>query len=255
MGTQGVPRATQNHNMGVFMKRIKIKMIRCYHRCKNKIVYAYKRVRVPFVAFLMCFSLLACTLFACKQTAYATGVEEMLYYTYWDLINSIYSVCGYESKTDVSVVNNHGVTGKQAWDNFVTFVENSAKANYKFVGDGMSKAFSELENLVYTVTEKGFSMTQDLYDMLKSVFADQVISENNSLTRVMGGSGLSKDSVVQLVASICGTSVSSVISRRLWNQMVISVTLSLATINCLLARMKSSGFSEEAICSKVLEYG
>ena len=107
------------------------------------------------------------TVYSSVEVARASGVEQMLYYTYWDLITSIYSVCGYESKTDVSVANNHGVTGKQAWDNFVTFVENSAKANYKFVGDGMSKAFSELENLVNTVTEKGVSMTQDLYDMLK----------------------------------------------------------------------------------------
>ena len=114
------------------------------------------------------------TVYSSVGVARASGVEQMLYYTYWDLITSIYSVCGYESKTDVSVANNHGVTGKQAWDNFVTFVENSAKANYKFVGDGMSKAFSELENLVNTATEKGISMTQDLYDMLKSVFANQV---------------------------------------------------------------------------------
>ena len=114
------------------------------------------------------------TVYSSVEVARASGVEQMLYYTYWDLITSIYSVCGYESKTDVSVANNHGVTGKQAWDNFVTFVENSAKANYKFVGDGMSKAFSELENLVNTAIEKGISMTQDLYDMLKSVFADQM---------------------------------------------------------------------------------
>ena len=114
------------------------------------------------------------TVYSSVDVARASGVEQMLYYTYWDLITSIYSVCGYESKTDVSVANNHGVTGKQAWDNFVTFVENSAKANYKFVGDGMSKAFSELENIVNTATEKGISMTQNLYDMLKSVFADQV---------------------------------------------------------------------------------
>ncbi len=130
----------------------------------------------------------------------------MLYYTYWDLITSIYSVCGYESKTDVSVANNHGVTGKQAWDNFVTFVENSAKANYKFVGDGMSKAFSELENLVNTATEKGISMTQDLYDMLKSVFANQVAL--NSSGNFFDDSDF--DAYAKVIAAICGTAVSVV---------------------------------------------
>lgn len=169
-----------------------------------------KRIIKKTMPFVLAVLIVFQTIYSSVQTAQASAIPEVLYYTYWDLINTIYATCGYDSKVDESVVNNHGVTGKQAWSNFVTFVENSAKANYKFVGDGMSKAFSELENLVNTATEKGISMTQDLYDMLKSVFADQVISENNSLTRVMGGSGLSKDSVAQLVASICGTSVSSV---------------------------------------------
>lgn len=169
-----------------------------------------KRIIKKTMPFVLAVLIVFQTIYTSVQTAQAAAIPEVLYYTYWDLINTIYATCGYDSKVDKSVVNNHSVTGKQAWSNFVTFVENSAKANYKFVGDGMSKAFSELENLVNTATEKGISMTQDLYDMLKSVFADQVISENNSLTRVMGESGLSKDSVAQLVASICGTSVSSV---------------------------------------------
>lgn len=169
-----------------------------------------KRIIKKAMPFVLAVLIVLQTMYSSVQTAQASAIPEVLYYTYWDLINTIYATCGYDSKVDESVVNNHGVTGKQAWSNFVTFVENSAKANYKFVGDGMSKAFSELENLVNTATENGISMTQNLYDMLKSVFADQVISENNSLTRVMGESGLSKDSVVQLVASICGTSVSSV---------------------------------------------
>lgn len=131
---------------------------------------------MPFVlAVLIVFQ----TIYSSVQTAQASAIPEVLYYTYWDLINTIYATCGYDSKVDESVVNNHGVTGKQAWSNFVTFVENSAKANYKFIGDGMSKAFSELENLVNTATEKGISMTQDLYDMLKSVFADQVENVSN----------------------------------------------------------------------------
>lgn len=131
---------------------------------------------MPFVlAVLIVFQ----TICSSVQTAQASAIPEVLYYTYWDLINTLYAACGYDSKVDESVINNHGVTGKQAWSNFVTFVENSAKANYKFVGDGMSKAFSELENLVNTATEKGISITQDLYDMLKSVFADQVENVSN----------------------------------------------------------------------------
>lgn len=139
-----------------------------------------KRIIKKTIPFVLAVLIVFQSIYSSVQTAQASAVPEILYYTYWDLINTIYATCGYDSKVDESVVNNHGVTGKQAWSNFVTFVENSAKANYKFVGDGMSKAFSELENLVNTATEKGISMTQDLYDMLKSVFADQVENEHIS---------------------------------------------------------------------------
>lgn len=138
-----------------------------------------KRIIKKVMPFVLAVLIVFQTIYSSVQTAQASAIPEVLYYTYWDLINTIYATCGYDSKVDESVVNNHGVTGKQAWSNFVTFVENSAKANYKFVGDGMSKAFSELENLVNTATEKGISMTQDLYDMLKSVFADQVENVSN----------------------------------------------------------------------------
>lgn len=138
-----------------------------------------KRIIKKTMSFVLAVLIAFQTIYSSVQTVRASAIPEVLYYTYWDLINTIYATCGYDSKVDESVVNNHGVTGKQAWSNFVTFVENSAKANYKFVGDGMSKAFSELENLVNTATEKGISMTQDLYDMLKSVFADQVQYASN----------------------------------------------------------------------------
>lgn len=133
-----------------------------------------KKVLKKFIPLLMAVIVLFQTVYSSVETAKAAALPEVIYYTYWDLISSLYGVCGYDTKIDESVINNHSVTGKQAWDNFVTFVENSAKANYKFLEDGASKAFSELENLVNNVTDKGFSITQDLYDMLKSVFADQV---------------------------------------------------------------------------------
>ena len=165
---------------------------------------------MPFVlAVLIVFQ----TIYSSVQTAQASAIPEVLYYTYWDLINTIYATCGYDSKVDESVVNNHGVTGKQAWSNFVTFVENSAKANYKFIGDGMSKAFSELENLVNTATEKGISMTQDLYDMLKSVFANQVSS-------VKGKNQFdcsSRDSVYNSIVRICGVTDSYKNTSILWD--------------------------------------
>lgn len=159
-----------------------------------------KRIIKKTIPFVLAVLIVFQSVYLSVQTAQASAVPEILYYTYWDLINTIYATCGYDSKVDESVVNNHGVTGKQAWSNFVTFVENSAKANYKFVGDGMSKAFSELENLVNTATEKGISMTQDLYDMLKSVFADQV--ENVSNGNQFDCS--SYDSINKVISAITG---------------------------------------------------
>lgn len=138
-----------------------------------------KKVLKKSIPLLMAVIVLFQTVYSSVETAKAAALPEVIYYTYWDLISSLYGVCGYDTKIDESVINNHSVTGKQAWDNFVTFVENSAKANYKFLSDGASKAFSELENLVNNVTDKGFSITQDLYDMLKSVFADQVANASN----------------------------------------------------------------------------
>ncbi len=138
-----------------------------------------KRIIKKSMPFVLVVLIVFQSVYLSVQTAQASAIPEVLYYTYWDLINTIYATCGYDSKVDESVVNNHGVTGKQAWSNFVTFVENSAKANYKFVGDGMSKAFSELENLVNTATEKGISMSQDLFDMLKDVFGYQIKYANN----------------------------------------------------------------------------
>lgn len=157
-----------------------------------------KRIIKKAMPFVLAVLIVFQSVYLSVQTAQASAIPEVLYYTYWDLINTIYATCGYDSKVDESVVNNHGVTGKQAWSNFVTFVENSAKANYKFVGDGMSKAFSELENLVNTATEKGISMTQDLYDMLKSVFTDQVSnSENNTFSSVYSA----RDFVMNLIGA------------------------------------------------------
>lgn len=138
-----------------------------------------KKVLKKSILLLMVVIVLFQTVYSSVETAKAAALPEVIYYTYWDLISSLYGVCGYDTQIDETVINNHSVTGKQAWDNFVTFVENSAKANYKFLEDGASKAFSELENLVNNVTDKGFSITQDLYDMLKSVFADQVANASN----------------------------------------------------------------------------
>ena len=136
----------------------------------------------------------------------ATGVEEYLYYTYWDLMNSLYAMTGYDMKISKSEIKNHGVSGKQTWKNFTSFVDNTAKIHWKLYSDAGSSAIKELKNLVNTVTEKGISISQDLYDMLKDVFGYQVVT---------GSSGnyseiKSFEAAAAIIAAVCGTSVRDV---------------------------------------------
>lgn len=110
------------------------------------------------------------TVFGSYTQAHATGlgITEMIYYTYWDLINTIYASCGYDVSVSDAQINNHGVTGKQAWDNFCTAVEGTAK----FHGKLFKGCFEELKGLASNATAKGISMSQDLYDMLKDSLCD-----------------------------------------------------------------------------------
>ena len=134
-----------------------------------------KRIIKRVAPILMALVIVSGTVFTNLQVAHATGVEPILYYTYWDLISTLYATCGYETTVDENVVNNHGVTGKQVWDNFCTWVELHVKAHNEMV---LKPAVEELKNLVNTATDKGVSLSQDLYDLLKECFAEQVEYES-----------------------------------------------------------------------------
>lgn len=134
-----------------------------------------KRIIKRVAPILMALVIVSGTVFTNLQVAHATGVESILYYTYWDLISTLYATCGYETTVDENVVNNHGVTGKQVWDNFCTWVDLHVKAHNELV---LEPAVKELKNLVNTATDKGVSLSQDLYDLLKECFAEQVEYES-----------------------------------------------------------------------------
>ena len=137
----------------------------------------------------------------------ATGITDILYYTYWDLISTIYAQCGYSTTVDQEVLNNHGVTGKQVWDNFCTAVEGTAK----FHGKLFKGCFDELKGLASNATAKGISMSQDLYDMLKDALATHAEECSTAYTGVIS----SVDSAKSIIAGICGTSVKAVPSYGL----------------------------------------
>lgn len=133
-----------------------------------------KRIRKKVIPLFVALLILGGVPLTSYEEVKATGVEEYLYYTYWDLMNSLYAMTGYDMKISESEIKNHGVSGKQAWNNFTTFVENAAKIHWKAFSEAGSAAMKELKNLVNTATEKGISISQDLYDMLKDVFGYQV---------------------------------------------------------------------------------
>lgn len=138
-----------------------------------------KRIRKKVIPLFVALLILVGVPLTSYEEVKATGVEEYLYYTYWDLMNSLYAMTGYDMKISESEIKNHGVSGKQAWKNFTSFVDNTAKIHWKLYSDAGSAAMKELKNLVNTVTQKGISISQNLYDMLKDVFGYQTKYANN----------------------------------------------------------------------------
>lgn len=137
-----------------------------------------KRIRKKVIPLFVALLILVGVPLTSYEEVKATGVEEYLYYTYWDLMNSLYAMTGYDMKISESEIKNHGVSGKQVWKNFTTFVDNTAKIHWKLYSDAGSSAMKELKNLVNTVTQKGISISQDLYDMLRDVFGYQAKYSN-----------------------------------------------------------------------------
>lgn len=182
-------------------QRKKSKFRRRINRMKNKYHYLRKRVGVSVTCFLLCFSLIAVTLFATKQQAYATGVEEMLYYTYWDLISGLFSEVGYQySVTDEYYTSPKRASGEQIWDNFCTWVENKAKVLSLPVEVVNDTIFKELENLPNVVNAAGVSMSEALAQLLGTVLPTAATDE--AMKNQFDCSSVS--SVSNMIASICG---------------------------------------------------
>lgn len=165
-----------------------------------------KRIRKKVIPLFVALLILVGVPLTSYEEVKATGVEEYLYYTYWDLMNSLYAMTGYDMKISESEIKNHGVSGKQTWKNFTSFVDNTAKIHWKLYSDAGSSAIKELKNLVNTVTEKGISISQNLYDMLKDVFRYQVeTSSSGNYSEIE-----SFEAAAAIIAAVCGTSAKDV---------------------------------------------
>lgn len=191
-------------------QRKKSKFRRRINRVKNKYHYLRKRVGVPVTCFLLCFSLISVTLFSTKQQAYATGVEELLYYTYWDLISGLFAETGYQySVKDEYYTSPKRASGEQIWDNFCTWVENKAKA----LSLPVAVVHDELKNLPNVVTASGVTMSEKLAEILAKVLptaADENISNpyasysvdqfQNMIHSITGGYWLDDDAIKAVIA-------------------------------------------------------
>lgn len=165
-----------------------------------------KRIRKKVIPLFVALLILVGVPLTSYEEVKATGVEEYLYYTYWDLMNSLYAMTGYDMKISESEIKNHGVSGKQTWKNFTSFVDNTAKIHWKLYSDAGSSAIKELKNLVNTVTEKGISISQNLYDMLKDVFRYQVETGSSGNYSEIE----SFEAAAAIIAAVCGTSAKDV---------------------------------------------
>lgn len=185
-------------------QRKKSKFRRRINRMKNKIQYLRKRVGVPVTCFLLCFSLISVTLFSTKQQAYATGVEEIFYYTYWDLISGLFAETGYQySVKDEYYTSPKRASGEQIWDNFCTWVENKAKA----LSLPVAVVHDELKNLPNVVTQAGVTMSEKLAEILAKVLPTAV-DETASGGNFFDDSNF--ENYAAVIAGICGTSVALV---------------------------------------------
>lgn len=127
-----------------------------------------KRIGKKIIPLFMALLVLVGVPLTSYEEVKATGVEEYLYYTYWDLMSSVFAAQGYKMTVKDDTVKNHGVTGKQVWNNFKTWVKTNA-----------SKVYKEAVALPKAVTQEGIKMSQELWDAFKNYAAYCASSTSN----------------------------------------------------------------------------
>lgn len=140
----------------------------------------FKRHVVPVV---LSVAVLSAVLFGSAYRAYATGMEEFFYYTYFDLISGLFAETGQQfSLKDEFYTKPDRVSGKQVWDNFCTWVENKAKVAALPVEVVNKAVFDELKNLPNTVTSAGAEMSEKLSELLAKILPTFGTDSFSSLT-------------------------------------------------------------------------
>lgn len=157
-------------------KKKKPKVRKLINRAKNGLQRVRKFCRQHVMPVMLATAIIGGVIFGTYLRATATGVEE-LYYTYWDLVSSIFAAEGY----DMSIKNGNDkistpdrVTGRQLWNNIKTWV--------KLKTQDAKEVFDEFVALPKFVTAEGITMSKELYELLGDYCAEYSYSstyENN----------------------------------------------------------------------------
>lgn len=147
-------------------KKKKTKVRKLINRAKNGLQRVRKFCRQHVMPVMLATAIIGGVIFGTYLRATATGVEE-LYYTYWDLVSSIFAAEGY----DMSIKNGNDkistpdrVTGRQLWNNIKQWVRVKC-ADAK-------ELYDEFTLLPKAVTAEGIKMSKDLYDLLGDFCAE-----------------------------------------------------------------------------------
>lgn len=154
-------------------KKKKTKVRKLINRAKNGLQRVRKFCRQHVMPVMLATAIIGGVIFGTYLRATATGVEE-LYYTYWDLVSSIFAAEGY----DMSIKNGNEkistpdrVTGRQLWNNIKQWV--------KIRCADAKDLYDEFTLLPKAVTAEGIKMSKDLYDLLADYCADFSVSSSN----------------------------------------------------------------------------
>lgn len=156
--------------MTLFEKRKKFDLHKFINRMKNRFQRVRKFCRMHTLPVLVAIGIMVSVIFTSYQNAYATGLEEYFYYTYFDLMSGLFAETGMDfGLKDDYYTKSDRVSGKQVWDNFCTWVENKAKVAALPVEVVNKTVFDELKNLPNTVTSAGAKMSEKLSELLAKV--------------------------------------------------------------------------------------
>ena len=184
------------------------KMRKFKNRYRNVLQRVKKFFRLHMFPVVLSVAIIGGVVFGSYYRVYATGMEELFYYTYFDLMSGLFAETGVHfGLKDDYYTKSDRVSGKQVWDNFCTWVEEKAKTLALPVEVVNKTVFNELKDLPNTVTSAGAKMSSQLSELLAKIlptFADATADTGNFFD------DSSFENYAKVIAGICGTAVASV---------------------------------------------